>query len=170
MKWCTTCKCEHELSAFGPDRSRRDGLNVRCLKSAAALKKSYYISKPRLVLSAEVRFWAKVDKTAKCWNWIASKKPRGYGHFFADGKQILAHRFSWELHMGPIPAEQCVLHRCDNPACIRPEHLFLGDYADNARDMTQKGRRYQPKPAQMPRGEAHWLHGKLWGARLKDAK
>lgn len=66
--------------------------------------------------------------------------PAGYGNFSVAGVSISAHRFSWELHHGPIPAGMFVCHRCDNPPCVRPDHMFLGTNADNNRDMRDKGR------------------------------
>jgi hypothetical protein len=92
------------------------------------------------------RFWEKVNKTEGCWNWIASKRNKGYGAFVypsscGDIVQGRAHRFSWEIHNGEIPAGMCVLHKCDNPACVNPDHLWLGTKADNNHDMIKKGRR-----------------------------
>ncbi len=75
-----------------------------------------------------------------CWIWIGKKNANGYGTL-ATKKATLAHRLSWELHVGPIPNGMSVLHHCDTPACVRPEHLFLGTRADNVRDMDAKGRR-----------------------------
>lgn len=89
--------------------------------------------------SVEERFWAKVQKTDSCWNWTAGKN-KGYGQFKVFGKMILTHRFSYELHYGAIPAEMLVCHRCDNPVCVRPDHLFLGTHIDNMNDREQKGR------------------------------
>ena len=91
------------------------------------------------------RFWAKVSKTEGCWLWTGSKRNKGYGAFvWADvaGNVIQgsAHRFSYELHNGAIPAGLCVLHRCDTPACVRPDHLFLGTKRENNADMVSKGR------------------------------
>jgi hypothetical protein len=91
------------------------------------------------------RFWSKVSKSDGCWTWAASKRHKGYGAFvWADGSgaviQGRAHRFSWELHNGPVPAGKCVLHRCDNPPCVRPDHLFIGSKAENNSDMRRKGR------------------------------
>lgn len=76
-----------------------------------------------------------------CWEWIGHRNRKGYGITQAGGKQRLAHRVAYELTNGPIPYGRCVLHRCDNPACIRLDHLFLGTLADNNADMDAKGRR-----------------------------
>lgn len=73
------------------------------------------------------RFWSKVEKTETCWNWTASKTSRGYGHFFhkESGKGALyyAHRVSYEMAYGEIPAGLNIDHRCHNPSCLRPDHL-----------------------------------------------
>lgn len=92
------------------------------------------------------RFWAKIKKADNgCWNWTASKRPKGYGAFVwaTDTGKIIqgsAHRFSYELHYGVFDTILCVLHRCDNPACVNPQHLFLGTRKDNNLDMVSKGR------------------------------
>lgn len=87
------------------------------------------------------RFWAKVDKTGDCWLWTASTDGMGYGLFgTGPSRSERAHRVSYRLAFGEIAPDLCVLHRCDNPSCVRPEHLFLGTRADNMRDRQQKGR------------------------------
>lgn len=80
-----------------------------------------------------------------CWEWEKSKHRQGYGHFPYKGKIELAHRISWILHNGKIPEHVCVCHRCDNPSCCNPDHLFLGNTQDNCLDKEAKNRGNQPK-------------------------
>lgn len=97
--------------------------------------------------SLKKRFWSKVNKNGpvhpvhgECWEWTASKA-REYGLFtWLNRKLVTAHRASWCIHHGEFP-KKFVLHKCDNPLCVNPDHLFLGDVKDNARDMIVKGRK-----------------------------
>ena len=75
-----------------------------------------------------------------CWNWQGSKDKDGYGKFCHDGKHLRAHRASYEIHKEPIPKGMMVCHTCDNPSCVNPEHLFLGDSKLNMVDMVHKNR------------------------------
>ena len=87
------------------------------------------------------RFWMKVEKTESCWLWTAAINKTGYGDFYASRtKHVLAHRFSWVLHYGPVPDGLFVCHHCDNPRCVRPDHLWLGTTQENTADMLKKGR------------------------------
>lgn len=93
--------------------------------------------------SVEDRFWAKVEIKGEddCWNWTASKEILwGYGQFRFRSRTQKSHRVSWVLVYGEIPENQCVLHKCDNPACVNPNHLFLGTHQDNVKDRDAKGR------------------------------
>ncbi len=91
-------------------------------------------------------FWSRVDRQGKgCWLWLGHRTPRGYGTFTHRGQDgryrpVRAHRLAWMLVNGPIPPGLLVCHRCDNPPCCRPDHLFLGTASDNVADMTSKGR------------------------------
>lgn len=95
----------------------------------------------------DVRFWRQVDRDPQqwtCWLWTGGTTPFGYGLARrSDGSQwrgVVAHRVAWELMRGPIPHDMQVLHRCDEPSCVNPIHLFLGTQRDNVRDMLMKGR------------------------------
>ena len=96
------------------------------------------------------RFWSRVDKDGpipahmphlgQCWIWTWTKNRQKYGWFYVPGRNSYqSHRFSWEITNGP-PGELWVLHKCDNPSCVRPDHLFLGTVIDNTRDRDAKGR------------------------------
>lgn len=91
---------------------------------------------------AAKRFWAKVDVRGEdeCWNWTKALNEHGYGWFSFNGSPDRASRVSWIFQNGPIPAGKCVLHKCDNPKCVNPKHLFLGTHKDNTQDMIKKRR------------------------------
>jgi HNH endonuclease len=97
---------------------------------------------PKLIPLA-TRFWAKVARGESCWLWLGYCKPNGYGSIGlggrAEGKDY-AHRVAWRLAYGAIPDGLYVCHRCDTPACCRPDHLWLGTHAENLGDMRAKGR------------------------------
>lgn len=86
------------------------------------------------------QFWARVERGDGCWLWQGMTISGGYGRVGWRGMKAVAHRVAWELTYGPIPEGLWVLHRCDNPPCCNPEHLFLGSRLDNIADMVAKGR------------------------------
>ena len=103
-----------------------------------------YLASQGLSPTFQTRFWAKVQKTEGCWLWTGGFHDRRtrYGAL-ARGhgcQTINTHIASWILHFGPIPDGLWVLHHCDNPPCVRPDHLWLGTNVENMRDMAQKGR------------------------------
>lgn len=106
------------------------------------------------------RFWSNVAAARKedCWLWVGSLSTKGYGNFTIQCKYWSSHRVAWELVNGPIPDGLCVLHRCDNPRCVNPAHLFLGTQLENIRDRDRKGRQVAM------RGEKHG------GAKLTTAQ
>lgn len=110
----------------------------------------------------EELFLSWLDCTGECWIWQRSCIQGGYGTFVHfGGKGNLAHRFAYELWVGPIPDDTFVLHHCDNPPCCNPEHLFLGTHKDNMRDMVQKRRQ--------TRGEHH-PRNRLSEAEVKEIR
>lgn len=100
-------------------------------------------ARPTQGLSEHERFMFYVEKTDTCWLWKGSKQ-RVYGMIWSNGKNVLAHRYSYLAHVGEIPDGMFVCHRCDNPLCVNPDHLFVGEAADNTRDMMNKGRGFWP--------------------------
>lgn len=90
-------------------------------------------------------FWsrASVRGPDDCWPWLGATDAWGYGKIYADGRLWGAHRRSYFLKNGDIPKGAFILHRCDNPACVNPEHLFAGSHAENMRDMVNKGRQWR---------------------------
>lgn len=110
---------------------------------------------PRMSAKESDRFWKKVEfnSSSGCWDWTAYINKWGYGTFGFSGDTWLVHRVSWTEHNGPIPEGLLVCHHCDNPKCVRPDHLFLGTDKDNSDDKRKKGRWTS---GHRPRGKDHW--------------
>ena len=106
------------------------------------------------------KFWEHVDKSAgpdACWLWTAAKSHNGYGRFALPGKngrkgrKVQAHRLAWTVTNGAIPDGLEACHRCDNPACVNPAHLFIATHLENVRDCINKGRINRPIGEANPR-------------------
>jgi hypothetical protein len=90
------------------------------------------------------RFWRQVEITDGCWIWTGYRNASGYGRMRIHGigrAMIFAHHISYEIHHGPVPDGGWVLHHCDNPPCIRPDHIYLGTPKQNSQDAVTRGRR-----------------------------
>ena len=139
-----------------PSRAHHRELEVHAVPDARAIM---------LSMRSIDRFWLMVDKSGgpdACWLWTAGRRPDGYGIVNWFGKTQKAHRLSYALSTGAIPSEACVLHRCDNPPCCNPAHLWLGTRVENVADMVAKGRNAKSDSHgahlhkdRMVRGESH---------------
>jgi len=89
------------------------------------------------------RFWNKVNKTDSCWLWTANTCRNGYGNINVNGVQTKAHRFSLIIHGVAVPNGAIVRHSCDNPSCVRPDHLMVGSQQDNMTDKVNKDRQHK---------------------------
>ena len=112
----------------------------------------------------EQRFWRKVKKGAGCWEWIGSKnRVGGYGQIRVEGRLVQAHRFSFELHGGKLPPNMRVLHKCDNPSCVNPAHIYAGSQSENVRDAWKRSGR-------VPAGFCLMVGEDNYRAKLTDEK
>ena len=104
--------------------------------------------RPRKRIPVEQRFWKFVRKDGPtmphmdtpCWRWVGRLSTHGYGQIGSAARHLIASRVSFQMHCAAIPSGQCVLHRCDNPECTNPAHLFLGTKKENSQDMVRKAR------------------------------
>lgn len=132
---CIHCKNQY----FNKDR-KSTYCSLRCFHAVRSIRSG-------LAASIKARHDNHVKVTPGCWLWTGLKTAAGYGRMGSMGEMRLAHRISYELYVGIIPDGLFVLHKCDNPPCVNPHHLFLGTAKVNAQDKVQKGRE--------PRGESH---------------
>ncbi len=153
-KRCSMCRLFKDVSEFGVVQSRPDGYSCACKLCRKVRRreqngvKTYY--------GTTERFWARVDMTGECWLWLGGADRRGYGRTTWPGKRhVRATHLVWFFTYGVWPTDW-VLHHCDNPPCVRPEHLFEGTAADNVHDCIAKGRRnyFYDRP-NAPRGKRH---------------
>lgn len=135
--WHCRCDCGATGVVGGAYLRNGQSRSCGCSKTAPASN----------VARIAARFWSRVSKLGPvvreelgpCWEWTGGRLGKGYGSIFFMGRSTGAHRVSWFLEHGAGPTLS-VLHKCDNPPCVRPDHLFEGTLADNSRDMVAKGR------------------------------
>lgn len=138
LKQSYTYFCEHKEEAkliFG-----RTWNGIKLKASRLGIKKDFSVL-------LEERFYSKINKNgivllenSPCWEWIADKDNRGYGHFWKGGETVYAHRVAYELAHGDIPDGLLICHICNNPSCCNPDHLYLGTGSDNIKQAVNEGR------------------------------
>ena len=166
-KRCSKCGNEKPATRefFYAAPTYKHGVTARCKVCLGEAQKLRPRRKtPRLTPEVfAARFWSKVNKSGPvpahcpelgaCWIWTAYRNPYGYGEVGRSNPRRVecSHRVAWELEQGPA-GELCVLHKCDRPSCVRPEHLFLGTRTENMVDKVRKGR--QHRGSRLPHGTA----------------
>ncbi len=130
-KTCVRCGKEFDAPVWRIGKRSLSFCGRECIKLPPADRLQLYVNKGGPLFNG-----------IPCWIWTASKDTHGYGK---TGRNIKTHRLSWEVNVGPIPPGLCVLHKCDNPPCCNPQHLFLGTKKDNSQDMSSKNRHRVPR-------------------------
>lgn len=163
LKQCSKCGQIKPLHDFYRNTGSPDGFRPDC---KACERKPH-------ATQAE-KFWRYVDKRSdnECWEWTRTLSNKGYGRFWINNKHVLAHRYAYEQTNGHIPNGMEVCHKCDNPKCVNPAHLFLGTHTDNMRDAKAKGRTAVPSPMGRfaPRRGADNPATKLSGQAVKEIR
>lgn len=140
--WLCVCQCGTQRVLTGYALRSGSSKSCGCLKaenSAIRMREMRHQKCGTL----EERFFSRFKVLENgCWQWIAHADKDGYGVMPSNGKNIRAHRYSYEYHVGPIPDGMSICHKCDNPGCVNPEHFFVGSAKDNAQDALAKQRNF----------------------------
>lgn len=161
MKTITCLHCHHDFQI------------KECRKSVKFCSRKCYFENE--IESAKPRFLSSISGTGdRCWKWTGARNKEGYGIFRSVAFYgRLAHRVAWQIFEGPLPEGAFVLHKCDNPICVNPSHLFLGTQADNMRDMVNKSRQAfgtRRKNAKLSEESVRLLRSCKWGEITTSAK
>lgn len=135
FKPCRRCGVPFWVKPYEDEGGTRKHVKIYCGRVCMQAVRPFTPEK------AEAAFWAKVEKTDRCWLWKGAKRWDGYGRLNVRKKAFTAHRYSYELVHGPVPEGFGVLHSCDTPACVNPAHLSVGTHTENMRDAVAKGRK-----------------------------
>lgn len=156
-KVCNGCRLNLTLEHFSRNASGRLGRNSRCKDCKG--RRAGARPGPEPVPLAD-RFWAKVDRRSpdECWPWLGGTDPRGYGTVWSQvlGRKDKAHRVSLSLQLGRSITDGLeVLHSCDNPRCVNPEHLREGTHQENMQDMAERNQQWRENMSRARQGERH---------------
>ena len=127
------------------------------------------MSRKRVSLLERLRKFVVVAEESQCWVWNGAREEKGYGKTKIAGKQVAVHRAVYELLVGPISPGMSCCHRCDNPSCCNPDHLFLGTQRDNTDDMLAKNRQHSKlNPEQVREIRKIYKHGGITQKQLAE--
>lgn len=133
-KWCNGCSRLLAVRDFHKQKKSLDGLHCRCRECRGVKKRFNKTIKERLAENM------KVSRISGCWEWTGETNEFGYGRMNVSGKKKVVHRIAYAEFVEEVPKEMFLCHKCDNPKCFNPFHLFVGNQKDNMEDMRRKGR------------------------------
>lgn len=136
-KWQCVCDCGSEHTTSGVSLRQGRVVSCGCYQSEVAKATAVANTEP---LTVRLLRYVKTSGESECWEWTGSKNEQGYGLIRWNRKSGYAHRMAYEAYNGPIKRGMVIMHSCDNPSCVNPQHLSQGTATENMRDMVRKGR------------------------------